>query len=525
MANEQRTETEQNFISLLLTHKDLVGEWLASTLKPFHFEKTHKLLLFAIEEANKKNRILTKEAYFDFVKQRLSKEGEVNAQVFLYDQISILSPTRDNFDVLLNKILEAYVSENTITFIEKYKKEIPKAGALNAIKKLSKSLSDLTSDVVVEKNITKYEDISDYAPEFLEIIQEKRKGTPGYKPIFCGINEIDHTLVGGFAPGRLILFCADVGCFKTSIMLNIATNIWQNENDVLFVPLEMPREKMFQKFLSLTTKIPYQKIEYSESLSDAEMTTISSKINELQKPRPNHFYFMETYERIPVSIIRREIEKHLEVFSPKLVVVDYIANLISDTNRKSDRPDLEIGDMLKSLRVMGRPGAITEHGFSIISGAQIGRDKLKLIHRSGNKGGFHSEDLRGSHEYSADADAIFAQMPNEAQPDSRLEFFIVKSRFGPKTFARNETKAMLEIVPEIGLIRSINDSWLKDNSSSILKKVNDPTIDVNVDDQDLSFTEEQPVEEPRLEVVSDIQDDISVDDIILEEEVPESEMF
>ena len=43
------------------------------------------------------------------------------------------------------------------------------------------------------------------------------------------------------------------------------------------------------------------------------------------------------------DLIRRMIERNLEIFKPRVVIVDYIANLTPD--KKSDRPDIEIGEM------------------------------------------------------------------------------------------------------------------------------------------------------------------------------------
>ena len=44
----------------------------------------------------------------------------------------------------------------------------------------------------------------------------------------------------GLEQGTLTLFCADVGCFKSSMMLNIGMNVWHQGHDVLFVPTYTP---------------------------------------------------------------------------------------------------------------------------------------------------------------------------------------------------------------------------------------------------------------------------------------------
>ena len=143
--------------------------------------------------------------------------------------------------------------------------------------------------------------------------------------------------------------------------------------------------------------------------------------------------------------------KHIEIFSPKLVVIDYVANLEADKNRYG-RNDLEIGDMLKSMRRSGK-----DLDFAILTAAQLGREALKRIRKTGSnkeKTSINSEDIRGSHEYSADADNIYAQLKSTSQPNELLDLYCVKSRNGPTTFEDGSIRATLDIRPEFGLISS-----------------------------------------------------------------------
>jgi replicative DNA helicase len=487
--NEQIIKVEQLIMNLLLDHKDLVGEWHGGPLQPFHFKKEHRLLLFAIEESFKRNALLTRDAFYHFVKQRASNQGELNSQMFLYEKISILDADRDNFDLHKKQILDNYVSENAITYIEEFRKDLPKGG-VEAISTLAKKVNNLAVDSAPEKMMVNYESVGTYAPEFFAEMEEKRNNKEESEVITCGIKEVDNTMIVGFAPGTMTLFCGDVASFKSTIMLNVGYNVWnQGEGyPVLFVPLEMPRNKMYVKFLSLATHINSEKIEHPSLLTPEQVEKIKKYTEKLQQPMKNHFYMMDTYERIPVSTLRREIEKNIDVFKPRLIVVDYTANLLPEAASKNSRPDIQIGEILKDLRTMGRPGALHEKGFGIVSAAQIGRDALKRLRKLGSgKTSFYSEDLRGSHELAADSDNIYAQVPDEAQPDSKLQFFVIKARYGRKTFEKNETKAVLEVEPEFSLVRSVKDDWLANDSEDIMSKVNDDSID----DDNLSFEEDK----------------------------------
>jgi archaellum biogenesis ATPase FlaH len=333
----------------------------------------------------------------------------------------------------------------------------------------------------------------------LKVIDKKLSEDPNKSTIRCHIKEIDQTLGVGFAPGTLVLFTADVGGGKSTIMLNIAFNIWEKEGkNVLFAPLEMPREKMYQKFLSRLLRIPFSKIEHPHLLNKVELEAIRNspaKIEQIEKEKGGKFYIIDAPEQISVPALKKVIEKHISLFQPHLVVVDYIANLITDKDsyRKDMRNDLEIGNMLKSLRSMGRPNAVTKEGFCVVSGAQIGRDALKRIRQAGGKASFNSEDIRGSHEYSADSDAIYAQMPDPQQPDQKIFIHVIKSRYGKKSFENGAQRAVLNVNHEICLIQSASEmfSTFAPSGDDILKSLNA----VNNLELDEETREPDPLEE------------------------------
>jgi hypothetical protein len=150
--------------------------------------------------------------------------------------------------------------------------------------------------------------------------------------------------------------------------------------------------------------------------------------------------------RPTVQEIKRAIESKMHYFKPDVVVIDYIANIKPDG--KVDNW-LAIGDILKELRALGK-----QYGFAILSAAQMTRDGIKKLKsdkdQSKSPG---SEDLRGSHEYSADADNIFAQSPSPDEPNRKMLLWCIKARYGKKTFD-GKNYAILDFYPEYSKIDS-----------------------------------------------------------------------
>ena len=488
--NKKKIQNEISFISLLLKHRGAVDIWVNEGPDIKYFDETHRPILNAIIIANNQNVLLTRRQLSSILKDGPYSKLDGISQEALYNRINlnIANVNENDFHHLKSKIVEHHITKNIINHIDRYRNNVTDKGGLFAAKDLISSLSRMEMDNEDGKRKTIYEDIRDYCPKYIEILKDK--ATRGDEDITsCGIREIDSAMVVGFAPGTLTLFCGDVSAYKSTMMLNVAVNIWktQKKNKVLIVPLEMPREKWFQKLISRETKVPFEKIEHPNQLTKEDWGKIEKEGEDIKGY--DQFYIMETAERIPVSFLRREIEAHIDIFKPDIVVVDYIANLIPEAGSNNARNDLQIGDMLKGLRQMGKPGmGIHKNGFAVISGAQIGREGLKRFRKTGAiKGSFHSEDLRGSQEYSADADNIFGQM-KDPNNNGRLHCYVIKTRYGTGIFPNGSTKTSLEVQGNIGLIEGDNKDWITAVSQeNILEKIDDPIADFDSSELDLPF--------------------------------------
>ncbi|MFA5598965.1 MAG: DnaB-like helicase C-terminal domain-containing protein [Phenylobacterium sp.] len=474
--NRQKIQLEREFINLLLKNKNLVYSWVEDGPQSNFFDKVHYAILDAIYYAFTDNdSILTKRIFNHYLKSNGHTKIDIASQESLFDIVSIMSTKEDDFSVLKVNIIEGYLEQQSVLLLDEFRKDIKNKGSIFATGQLKDSLNNLIDTSTFETRKVFYDPITSLHKDFLVELKARQSSTEEDKIIRTHINEIDFTMRVGLAPGTLTLFTADVSGFKSTMMLNIAINAWELSGArVLFVPLEMPREIIYKKLVSRQTRIPFDKLENPKLLTEAE----NKILDELADGWNDNFFIMDAPERVPVSLIKREIEKNLSRFKPDVVVIDYIANLVPDANAKNDRPDLVIGDMLKALRTLGRRNVVHENGFATISGAQLGRDALKRVRKLGtNQTSFHSEDLRGSHEYSADADVIYAQMPDPQQPESRLHFYVIKSRYGVKTFMDGARKAILEVQGDIGLIKSMNSNMFNEQKEEILAKVDHASLD------------------------------------------------
>ena len=481
MADNESIKNQHMLLSLLVHNKSLIEDFNESPLRADCFDPELRILVHAINNAYDHGVKLTRKTYLDFCGSYLKTKQEVATQEMVFNRVSMQNADVNDYPLLKKKIHESHLTGLSSRFLREFSNDKDEKGIVFAIKHLGGKMADL-GDGSSEKKVV-YENILEFRDDYWADLTAIRDGTKEEDEfIGWGLPELDKTTTVGAAPGTLTLFCGDVGGFKSTMMLNVAMNVWQkSKKDVLYIPLEMPRHFILNKMLSRQSQIDFDRVASPKSLTEEEYEKLRKILFEDWNEEPGKFFVMDSYEqRARVSMLRREISRNIDIVQPSLVVVDYIANLEADSNRQG-RNDLEIGDMLKDLRHMGRPGVVHAKGFAIVSGAQIGRDALKRVRKGGgDKTQFFSEDLRGSHEYSADADNIYVLFRDPQQPDERLQIHAVKCRYGKTTFPDGGSKAILEVKPACSLIKSSQDFYSGENIGDILQKVDDVDMDISI---------------------------------------------
>jgi replicative DNA helicase len=443
-------KTQRQFIYLLLHDKSAIVDWLDSNLKIKHFDQEYRIILETITICYDKDVLLSRK-YFNKLMSDTQNDLSKIQQEQLYINCMMHKVDRNDFPLLISKIIESYVLEKSTDSISNFKGDMENKGSIFALKSLAESLQDIIQDSADESSEIVYDDIRTFSSERIGYVRGIRDGSILEPPMLtCGIPEIDDTMMTGYKSGTLTLFCADVGGFKSTMMLNIGLNIWEQGQNVLFVPIEMDKSQMYNKAWARQSRVPSDRIDNPILLTEEEVGRLEKAQTEWDEHQ-SKFFILQIPGETKVSSIKRQIEKYSSIFNPRLVVIDYIDNMSVDIDRHG-RHDLEISDMLQTLRIHGR-----DKNYAIVSGAQLGRDALKRIRKaaaSKDEMSINSEDIRGAHTFSSDADNIYAQIMNISQPGSLLDLYVVKARNGRRVFSNGTMRATLEVMPEISLIQS-----------------------------------------------------------------------
>ena len=223
-------------------------------------------------------------------------------------------------------------------------------------------------------------------------------------------------LIGGMAPGRLVVVGARPGVGKSIMGHNLALHMAEHHHHAsLVVSVEMPRNEVVQRMVSCRARI---------NLGDLINGTMSER--QWEQFAPQH----ETISGLPIviddaaeptvaAIRARASEVRAERTDLALIVVDYLQLLRTPrTSRSQTRAEL-LGEVSRGLKVLAR-----EANACVVAMAQVNRE--------GTKGGAAPTmaDLRESGSIEADADqVILLHRPDPEIPE--VEALVDKNRWGP----------------------------------------------------------------------------------------------
>lgn len=301
-------------------------------------------------------------------------------------------------------------------------------------------------------------------------LKDMKANPDKYRGLRCGINAIDDK-TNGFTRGHLTTFVGFIGGYKTTMMINVAHRLWLKGCNVLFVSLEMPARELMAKLWCISTgKVSMQRIlrgmatapeDWDElarieamlsdpKLPDAEKSALKAKYDILHnntsqsvdKDKNDFALIRQAYEefkdkknqlvilncgllgKLTPAKLQGWLKERQSLFRPDVVIVDYLACMQPDV--PSDRHDIDMGEICKSLRNMGY-----EMGFSTITAAQYKKqvyDRLRHSNNSPDKMQFQLDDIAESAYVGNDSDTVFMLYAGDG--GNQLWVFTPKARHG-----------------------------------------------------------------------------------------------
>jgi replicative DNA helicase len=300
---------------------------------------------------------------------------------------------------------------------------------------IKKSLADLQSVITNIKGINEvkaytHKDLKEAVPDFKERYMAKKRNPEISHGIMTGFTFLDF-IVGGIPTGTLSLICGHSGAGKSTVLMNMAINMWLNGNsiysrkdfkeghDIVFYSLEMPFDLCQERVLSRLAMVPQRSIK-SASLNDEQGQVLATALKFIETypwnfdivdlPRNST---LETMELIYNDIASRKRP-------PKVVVVDYLS-LMSVEQDPNAGDWLQLGKSAEKLHEFSRV-----YDTAVLSAVQLNEPK---------PGAKSSEDQFGlgavsrSRMINHNADLILSIERREKEAERpEMNLHIIKSR-------------------------------------------------------------------------------------------------
>ena len=247
---------------------------------------------------------------------------------------------------------------------------------------------------------------------------------PTLAGLSSGFYDLD-SLTQGFQKSDLIIIAGRPSMGKTALGLNIASNIIKDSKlPVLFFSLEMSKEQIMYRLLSMETNINQMKLK-SGKLSQADWI----KLNKMIKIFSKLPFFIDDTFNLSIQDIRSKIKTILfEQNEIGLIIIDYI-QLMQNSKLKTENRVQELSQITRSLKTLAR-----EFKIPIIALSQLSRNVENRIDKKPIL-----SDLRESGSIEQDADLVMLLYRNDyynlnnldKQISQLLEIIIAKQRNGP----------------------------------------------------------------------------------------------
>ena len=298
--------------------------------------------------------------------------------------------------------------------------------------------------------------VKEHLPDFREAYLAGQSEDAEDVRVKTGFSAIDYA-TGGFRPAELFLVGGESGAGKSMLLMNIAIQMWLQNNNILKPPneftqgynviyfsLEMPYDDMYARFLARMANIP------ERSILDKCLTREEEDRRKIAERFIEHYPFEFDIVDVPRGVSIHEIELRFQdallKYQPHIVIIDYLGLMHGADPDKQDWQ--KMGDLAGEIHEFGRVHKVIMGSALQLTDVQRGHKtevKDKPLKVGPHRIGRSSHILHHANFYLQ-----IETRPNEDNyPD--LILHTVKNRRGPKpkdiSVAKNFANAAIIDMP------------------------------------------------------------------------------
>lgn len=258
---------------------------------------------------------------------------------------------------------------------------------------------------------------SDVAAKHLELL-ETRMDKIATAGLATGFIDLDRKLSGGFRAGQLVFIAGRPAMGKTSLGLQIASNVATAGNPALFLSQEMSETDVADRFYAMKSGVSLEKI-ISGELQDEHFDALALATDDASR-NPLYIDEQSSLRFFDVAAKARQVRRHAGG-KLALIVIDYLQLMVGE----GDNRNAEIEKISRSLKALAK-----QMNCPVLALSQLNRG----LESRTNKRPILS-DLRDSGSIEQDADIVLMVYRDEVyNQDSNdagtAEILVRKNRQG-----------------------------------------------------------------------------------------------
>ena len=414
----QAIDIEEAVIGAMLIDSKSIIEIVDLLNGDMFYKEAHRLIFKAMKDLYLNSQPIDLLTVSNHLKSKKELEivGGDYALILLTQKVASTAHIESHALIVMQKYVQRELISNSSLIIEKsYSDE---ADTLNILDAAYNNLNGISEILVSKKEILFSEIIDKQIEKGIKIYRKEIK--PGLPTPIERLTEVS----GGWRNSELIILAARPGMGKTAFVLSCALEVAKQNNSVAFFSLEMSKEKLTDRVLSMEGKIDGAKFNI-HGLNDSDVEVLKPIKRDLQSiPLIIDDTATLTIEQFQIKAKRLKAKNNI-----KLIIIDYLQLMLgSGKNREQ-----EISKISRGLKIVAK-----ELNIPIIALSQLSR---AVEQRGGNKRPLLS-DLRESGAIEQDADIVmFIYRPeyygmtewddyDRSPTENEAEYIVSKNRNG-----------------------------------------------------------------------------------------------
>ena len=375
----QSIRAEQHLLGAILNDSNKIIDAIGVVNEDDFYKDAHKIIFKGMKDlftGNKKIDIIT---LAEKLKDVLTEVGGLTYISELAGSI-VGNNVKEYAEIIREKANKRKIIKTATKLMEDcYKDKETTTNLVNAVEdelfkiSLNKESRMEPFNKVLEHTVAQIEDVYN------------NKNISGVTGINTGFRDLNK-FTGGLQKQDLIILAARPSMGKTTLAVNIATNVSKTKSTAIF-SLEMSREQLARKIISSTARIDLLKLN-TGILNDKDWTNMACATG----PLANNKLFIDDTGGLSVSEIKAKCKKIKLKYGLDLVIIDYLQLM----QGKAENRTQEISGISRGLKQIGKELDVTVIALSQLSRAPETRTNHRPM----------LSDLRESGSIEQDADIV-----------------------------------------------------------------------------------------------------------------------